>query len=426
MTLHRKFKNMTTKAIFAFLMLLTLGITCKAQNPVWINFTTSNSDLPDNTVSAIAIDNNGDAWIGTSGGLAKFDGTNFTLFNTDNSDLPHNSIMSVAVDSYNNKWIGTYQGLAKFDGINWTVYNTDNSDLPHNHISAIAIDNSGNPWIGTYESGLAKFDGNEWTIFNTENSALQSNNIYAIAIDNYGNKLIGTMFELLKYDNENWTSIYSDENPVHQWHVYETTVDMNDNIWFTFNSAGFFTGKLLKYNTSGEITFYNSTNSDLPGVELTSIQIDANNTKWIGTFDGGIATFDDSNWTVYNTENSGLINNKICSVAIDQQNNKWIGTLGGLSVFNEAGVQLSTEPYYSQQSNMVVYPNPAHDCAYIQNNSNSPVASIKLFDTKGQLIRSFPANSNVLHIAGIKQGAYMLHIQTQTEVCICKIFKISY
>jgi hypothetical protein len=34
----------------------------------------------------------------------------------------------------------TNGGLAKFDGVNWTVYNTSNSGLPSNDVSAIAID----------------------------------------------------------------------------------------------------------------------------------------------------------------------------------------------------------------------------------------------------------------------------------------------
>ena len=33
-------------------------------------------------------------------------------------------------------------GLAKFDGTNWTVYNTSNSDLPDNNIQSTAIDNT--------------------------------------------------------------------------------------------------------------------------------------------------------------------------------------------------------------------------------------------------------------------------------------------
>ena len=45
-------------------------------------------------------------------------------------------VNSIAIDGSGNKWIGTWNGLAKFDGTNWTVYNTSNSGLPENIIGA--------------------------------------------------------------------------------------------------------------------------------------------------------------------------------------------------------------------------------------------------------------------------------------------------
>jgi sugar lactone lactonase YvrE len=143
---------------------------------------------------AIAIDNVGSKWIGTSGGgLVKFDGVSWTVYNTLNSGLPDNDINALAIDNAGNKWIGTCSGgLAKFDGVNWTVYDTSNSGLPNDWVNAIAIDNSGNKWIGTYGGGLVKFDGENWTVYNTSNSGLPSNFVWAIVIDNAGNKWIGT------------------------------------------------------------------------------------------------------------------------------------------------------------------------------------------------------------------------------------------
>ena len=41
-------------------------------------------------------------------------------------------------------------GLAKFDGTNWTVYDTTNSGLPDNAVVSLAIDGS-DIWIGTIE-----------------------------------------------------------------------------------------------------------------------------------------------------------------------------------------------------------------------------------------------------------------------------------
>jgi ligand-binding sensor domain-containing protein len=135
----------------------------------------------------------GNKWIGTDrgGGLAKFDGVNWTVYNTSNSGLPNKYITAIAIDSLGNKWIGTGGGLVKFDRFRMTVYNTSNSGLPDNSVSAIAIDGQGNKWIGT-RGGLAKFDGANWTVYNRSNSGSPSNWVYAIAIDGGGNKWIGT------------------------------------------------------------------------------------------------------------------------------------------------------------------------------------------------------------------------------------------
>jgi len=75
--------------------------------------------------------------------------------------LPVNSgIPTIAIDYSGNKWFGTvFGGIAKFDGLNWTVYNTSNSALCDNAIYSVTIDYYGNKWIGTY-NGLNVFNEN--------------------------------------------------------------------------------------------------------------------------------------------------------------------------------------------------------------------------------------------------------------------------
>ncbi len=121
----------------------------------------------------------------------KYDGENWTVYNTTNSELPDNYINALMIDQQENKWIGTEQGLAKFDGENWTVFDTTNSDLPGNYIFCIVSDAQDNKWIGT-DGGLVRFNGENWVVYTDENSNLISNWISAIAIDKHGNKWIGT------------------------------------------------------------------------------------------------------------------------------------------------------------------------------------------------------------------------------------------
>jgi sugar lactone lactonase YvrE len=150
--------------------------------------------------------------------LVKFDGTNWTVYNTSNSGLPDNDVSSLAIDGSGNKWIGIFDyfgndgGLAKFDDTRWTVYNTSNSGLPNNYVHSLAIDGSGNVWIGTSGGGLAKFDDTSWTVYNTSNSGLPVNTIECLAIDGSGNVWIGTGSGLAVYREGGVVSV--EENPI--------------------------------------------------------------------------------------------------------------------------------------------------------------------------------------------------------------------
>jgi hypothetical protein len=80
-------------------------------------------------------------------------------------------IYALALDSGGSLWLGTqHGGLAKFDGENWSVYNEDNSDLPDNYIFTVAIDSNDNKWIGMNGGGMAVFqEGGIVSVGETEN-----------------------------------------------------------------------------------------------------------------------------------------------------------------------------------------------------------------------------------------------------------------
>jgi hypothetical protein len=58
--------------LLTFLFLLPFYTYSQNQ---WRVFTTQNSGLPHNNVACIGIDTNGNKWIGTENGLAKYTGT---------------------------------------------------------------------------------------------------------------------------------------------------------------------------------------------------------------------------------------------------------------------------------------------------------------------------------------------------------------
>ncbi len=185
--------------IYVFLYLLYNPIV-PAQNPEWINYTESTG------VNAAASDERF-VWTGTSGGLVRVDkqSGDKIFFNRCNSGLPDNFVTSVVIDDEGNKWIGTPGGVGKYNGSGWTVYNTLNSGLPDNKVSSIVIDSSGNKWIGTWNGGLAKFNDTGWTVYNSENTGMNLSQVSSLCIDSMGVLWIGSFNNLIKYNGVEWS-----------------------------------------------------------------------------------------------------------------------------------------------------------------------------------------------------------------------------
>ncbi len=68
-------------------------------------------------------------WIGTNGGINRFDmETGLFLYYTESDGLPNNVVYAVLPDNDNNLWLSTNKGLSRFDPINKTFRNFDVKD----------------------------------------------------------------------------------------------------------------------------------------------------------------------------------------------------------------------------------------------------------------------------------------------------------
>ena len=138
-------------------------------------FTTSNSTIPTNTVNCIAVDLEGDVWVGTQQGTISFEcGSNVfdpscvgrrRIINVDGFNgylLETEDVRTIAVDGGNRKWFGTTSGIfvQSSDGLTEEDHLTStNSPLFDNNITDIAINpKNGEVWIGT-EKGLLSLRG---------------------------------------------------------------------------------------------------------------------------------------------------------------------------------------------------------------------------------------------------------------------------
>lgn len=408
-------------------------------------FNTDNSGLPNNDVTSIAIDAQGNKWFGTyDGQVAKFDGINWTVYNNTNSILPANyPITSIVIDKQNNKWIGTYLsyyyanepvigtngGLIKFDDSNWTIYNSTNSGLPSNSISAISVDSAGNKWIAT-RKGLAKFDDTNWTIFNEANSGLPDNIITAIKIDESGNKWIGTNNgAVIKLDETN--RVVSKFFPKIN-EITSIAIDNQGNKWVGGTSDWNFglNGGGLAVFDDESWSVYNSTNSELPYNSITAIAIDKQGNKWMGTylpelfFYGGIVKFDGTNWVFYDGTNSVLPEDYIYSIVIDDYGNKWFGTwVSGVIVYNENAITTSSKDNITAQTDdFIIYPNPAKDFISIEGLQSG---TLEIFNSSGSVLRNFEVDGMLtkVDISNLPNGMYSIRVTTNDKIFAKKFIK---
>lgn len=93
---------------------------------------------------SLALDAKGQVWFGTlTSGVYLFDGNAWTHHDRASGVLPSDYITSISADSGGRVWLGTSYGLAAFDGANWQTFLMSNSDLGNNDIEFVLATNDG-------------------------------------------------------------------------------------------------------------------------------------------------------------------------------------------------------------------------------------------------------------------------------------------
>lgn len=237
--------------------------------------------LKSQSLTALAFGRQGELWAGSGNGLYLYDGTTWENFNKSNSGIKSDLVRAVAVDHEGNVWVGTYGGgLLKYDGTNWVQF------CPYNEIFSIAVDSKGAVWVGT-DGGLFKFEGSNATNFNVSNAGLPGNYIFSVYPDPLGNIwFLSYNFRdyysgyVIKFDGLNFSK-YEIPGDAYSYNIKTVAVDEKGNVW-----AG--------HSYNGIFRYYGSSWSQIGSkIGIKKIRIDKNGNKWIAYGDGGFSIYNE-------------------------------------------------------------------------------------------------------------------------------------
>lgn len=135
-------------------------------------------------VRAIYEDRAGSVWFGTSMGIVKFDGREYTSF-SQKEGFPAKGAFVIREDRSGTLWIGTESGLVAYKNGTFTSI-TERYGTAGNIVRSIYEDAEGTLWIGMYDSGIYRFKNEVFSHYTTENG-LFDNGAFQIVEDEQNN-----------------------------------------------------------------------------------------------------------------------------------------------------------------------------------------------------------------------------------------------
>ena len=277
--------------------------------------------LPDDSVTSVLQTRDGYLWVGTAGGLARFDGVRFAAVNRPD-DRPGHSLWVTALceDDDSRLWIGTQGGglwcydngqLVPFRGKSGTLSDTINS---------IAEDSAGNLWLGT-PTGLIRLRKDRPTTF-TVKEGLPSDFVSNVHVARSGTIWITTHAGTCQLKNDKIIPFpFQTDSPGRNPESLGIYEDRGGNLWAFGDTylINLTEGKHLNHFGGGETT---------SSTRIWSLCEGNHGELWIGTSGRGLYCFVDDKFLPITLRNGGLTSD-VRSLCEDREGNLWLGTYGG-------------------------------------------------------------------------------------------------
>jgi ligand-binding sensor domain-containing protein len=313
--------------------------------------------LPGDTVNAVMVAKNGDVWVGTTRGVARFRRGRWRKFTVRNG-LPSSDIQAVGQDSSGRIWFSSSiatpfylrgrrfvklkpfpvvgstcivsdrkgglwfcndQGVVHYNGSRSKLY-TVSHGLAGPVVQSIYVDVSGGVWMGTKRRGISYFRNGQWVTMGRAHG-LPGLNIKGIVGASGGRLFAATFLNgAIQYNKNRWSRL-----PI-------GIVGNRINTVAYAPDGAIWVGTASGCSRYYQRYWYNYT-SFLPNFDVRSFAFEPSGTVWIGTYGGGVVRFDGRKYKTYDIT-SGLTSNKVVGSGLTPEGIWFLHPLKGLSLYN--------------------------------------------------------------------------------------------
>ncbi len=309
----------------------------------------SNRDgLSQPNVSSIAQDNDGFIWIGTTDGLNKFDGYQFTTFRNipnDSRSMPNNRVSCIFKDSKGRFWVAFNKyGIREYivDENVFIPVMARNSEIEIGNVSAVDEDSKGNIWFASRDYGMFKYDlrSNEIIHFSGEFddpalfSEIQPNvSLYTGRTDYVWYSVSNGMMTCYNVRTDEIKRIDLPIKEKKSCSIHQINQGRGDSLLLS-TSMGVFSYSIKTNKFRHSIKKNKSDRFIITNCSL----LDSRGNLWFGTESDGLI-FISQKGEYRNIKQNDLVKNSISendvrTVFEDSFGNIWVGTLQGLDYFD--------------------------------------------------------------------------------------------
>lgn len=270
------------------------------------------SGIPQNTVKAIRQTQDGYIWVGTFGGIVRFDGSKFTLFNSSNiPGLETDRVLTMA--EYDGVlWIGFERGgIFHYKNGEFTRFNLPGAGIEQTVLSLVR-DGEGGVWIQTFDYGILRYKDGGFTQYDSSHGVPQ---VYSLFKNRQGIIHLATDKVCLWFEGSRFIPSVYDFSGGGELSI-PPFFDREGKLWISRREKGI----TLHSPDGSKKTFP----FRLASTWIRKFHQEDDGLIWMAS-DKGLYIYDGKNLFVYTTED-GLSDNEILSIERDREGNYWLGS----------------------------------------------------------------------------------------------------